>query len=421
MMASHDSFVIDIPDEATEVFSSPRPPTQARPLLISTPHDVTKPHVPLFDVSTLNPECNKQSYFQSLSPTTCLELVPLLTSEQVRREFTYLTSLNPNSIKCVKFKNPRRPTLVEQRAVIRKSLTQETVVVHDMLQDNAAVVNNTLIPSISCMLTKLELQSRDLDFQAKSLAKSLDELNDLKYVAECPVSNTPLFATSCTTTSTNACDTDSHTSDSRSSDSRPTNTRSPADNTQKVLFLTDSILNCFKPEKFKPRDSNSKMNITKFNLFKLQELDTNGFDKFDTIIISSGINDLSKYKYSPDSLFERVSQPLASVNPNTKVIFRALTPTRFEYINKLVYRFNNLMFDFCLTHSHLYYYDPHNFEKRSDFLYNQGNGIHVSYHVAVFMTMHILNHAQFLYTRSGEFERWPLRASLQDRYERHVD
>ena len=395
-----------MPGDDTNAPPSPTP--QTHPVVISTPR-TSQPTAPQNTVSTVKPECEKQPHWQTLSPTTCLQLVPLLTSEQVRREYAYLTSLNPDISKSVKIKNSRRPTLAEQREVIRETLTQGVAVVHDVLLDNAAQINNILIPNISCMVNKVELQSRHLEDQMTSLTKSLEELKELKISAESPVSKTPLFTTP--STSPNTRDTDSRTTTSP-------DTCTAAD-TQEVLILTDSILNCFKPDKFTPRDSTSRMNITKHNLFKLHELDTYDFNKFNTVIISSGINDLTKYNHSPDSLFELISRPLARINRNTKVIFRGLTPTRYNDINQLVYRFNNLMFDFCLTHSNIYYYDPHNFETRRDFLYRQGNGIHISYHVAVFMTMNILNHAQFLYSRNGEFEHWPLRASLQARFERH--
>ena len=415
MMADHDSFVIDVPEDHV-----PDPTPQTAPLFFSTPYveNTSRFSAPPTPVSTannvtVNHVSERPPNFQTLSPVTCLQLIPVLTSEQVRREYSYVMSLNPEVTTNIQIKNPRRPTLVEQRAVIREAIITEAAVVHDFLLDRSAQTNNVLIQTISCMMNKLEAQSRYLNEQTTSLAKSLEELHGLKRSVETPVSKSNLFTTPCTSRDTRDPDTDTDAS---------SNTRTSADApAQEVLFLTDSILNCFKPEKFKPRDSNSRMNITKFNLFKLRELDTYGFDKFNTVIISSGINDLSKYNCSPDTLFEEISNRLAQVNKNTKVIFRGLTPTRFDDINRLVYRFNNLMFDFCLTRSNMYYYDPYNFEEKHDFLYNRGNGIHISYHIAVYMSMNILNHAQFMYTRSGDHEHWPLRASLQDRFERHYN
>ena len=419
MMAHHDSFIINIPEDHV-----PDPTPQSLPLFVSTPYPDRTPRLSVSApqtlvstatlISTATQACETIPYFQTLSPTTCLQLVPVLTSEQIRREYAYVISLNPDAANTVKIKNPQRPTLAEQRTVIHAALETETAVLHDILQDKSAQTNNVLIPTISCMLKKLSAQSRILDDQTTSLAESLEVLQELKISAESPVSKSDLFTV---TTPSTSCDT--HT-DARTpaSPNTHTDTDTPA---QEVLFLTDSILNCFKPEKFKPRESNSRMNITKFNLFKLRDLDTYGFDKFNTIIISSGINDLSKYNCSPDTLFEVISSRLSQVHNDTKVIFRGLTPTRFEDINKLVYRFNNLMFNYCLTRPNVYYYDPHKFEGRHDFLYNKGNGIHISYHVAVYMSMNILNQAQSLYTRNSNSERWPLRASLQARYERYCN
>ena len=412
-MVGHDSFVLYISED--ESYTPSTHPTQ--PVAISNPYTITSttqfaPLLHTVSTTKTNTDFQMQTNFQTLSAMTCLQLVPALTSEQIRREFTYLMSSNPNLI--VNIKNPRRPTLTEQRAAIRVALTQEVAVVHDILLSN---INNknTLIPNISCMLDKMEAQSRQLDQQMTSLTDSLEELKQLRFATTSPVSRTPFSTPSHHTNTISTLSPDTHTTSTSITDTRTTDV-------QEVLILTDSILNIFDPKKYVPRDQTSQMNITKRNLFKLHEIDVNDFDKYDTVIISSGINDLTKYNYTPDSLYQFVSRVLSRVNPNTKIIFRGLTPTRFDIINQMIYRFNNLMFEFCLElEKNTFYYDPHKFENRHDFLYKHGNGIHISNQVAVFMTMNILNHAQCMFTRNRSFEPWPLRASLQARFDNNFN
>ena len=167
---------------------------------------------------------------------------------------------------------------------------------------------------------------------------------------------------------------------------------------------------------FTPRDQSCTMNITKQNLYKLHELNTDDFVQYDTVIISAGVNDLCKYEYTPDSLFDLISIRLVKVDSRVKIIFRALTPTDFRLLNEAIYDFNCKMFDLSLLASNFIYYDPYKFEERTDFIYSHGNGIHLTNRVAIFMAMDILNHAQCAHTGKRGPDPWPLRDSLYARY-----
>ena len=77
------------------------------------------------------------------------------------------------------------------------------------------------------------------------------------------------------------------------------------------------------------------------------------------------------------------------------------------------------MFDFILKHENFLYFDPYRFEQRDDFIFSRGNGIHLANHVAIFMTMDIMNHAQHLYLGTRGTDPWPLRPSLRARVENY--
>ena len=157
------------------------------------------------------------------------------------------------------------------------------------------------------------------------------------------------------------------------------------------------------------------MNITKLTQYKLHDINTADFTNYDTVIISTGINDLCNGSTSAE-LFKFISVCLVKIHARVRIIFRALTPTNFDYLNEAIYAFNNAMFELSLCASNIFYYDSHKFEQRRDFIYSHGNGIHLSNNVAVFMAMDILNHAQLLHTNERSSEPWPLRASLRARY-----
>ena len=374
-------------------------------------HTLHYPTPPVLNsVSVTAKEMNTQTNFHNFSAITCLQLLPLLTNEQVRREYTYLMSCNPNYCPPnFDYKNAKQPNLTEQRYVIREALTDEVAIVHDILLNTATSKheNEPITPLFSCVLEKLQNQSRQLDDQMTALCSNIKEVTELKErllsTSPAPVSNLNFDDII-----------DNVPCESILESSRSSSTPNPT--SQNVLFITDSILNSFNPNIFKPRDRTCAMNITKLTLFKLHELKTDKFDNYDTVVISAGINDMCKYGYSPDSLFRFILNCLIKVNPKVRIIFRALTPTRFELLNEAIYAFNNEMFDLSLCATNIFYYDPYKFEDRRDFIYSHGNGIHLTNHVAVFMAMDILNHAQFLHTGKNGFEPWPLRPSLRTRY-----
>ena len=326
-------------------------------------------------------------------------------------------------------------------------LTQEITQLHDIAlhtlvnNDNRTFFNNdaqlittTITSAISCMTRQLSEQSERLEEktavleeQTAVLQERLDQLHDLRSLSTSSSTvSRPLnfdvgdlidqavrdIRTSSTPT---------HQAQSSAPAIQPPfSTRTNTAN-QKVLLLTDSILMKFNPALYKPRDSSAKMDITKRTLYKLHEIDTTDFEQFDTVVISAGINDLSNCGFTPRKLFELVSKRLSNVN--TAVIFRALTPTNFGILNESVYELNNLMFDYILGHKNknFLYYDPYRFENWEHFIYPQGNGIHLNYNIAIYMSMDIMNHVQRLYlgTRSTSSEHWPLRPSFRARVENY--
>ena len=106
----------------------------------------------------------------------------------------------------------------------------------------------------------------------------------------------------------------------------------------KVLLLTDSIISRFDPDKFlASHPEGTRIEITKASVMKLFNIDfTNHLGIYDTVIISCGVNDF-KYRYTPAKIAQTLARGVAQIPSTTNVIFRALTPTKFNPQNELIF------------------------------------------------------------------------------------
>ena len=89
---------------------------------------------------------------------------------------------------------------------------------------------------------------------------------------------------------------------------------------------------------------------------RLHMLDFRTIAGYDTIIISTGVNDF-KYGYGSPDITAFIDQGLKLLPRSTRVIFRALTRTAFPHQNELIADLNTKMFDLSCTTPNLTFYD----------------------------------------------------------------
>ena len=106
------------------------------------------------------------------------------------------------------------------------------------------------------------------------------------------------------------------------------------------------------------------------------------------VIISCGLNDLSRYQRTPEVLADlvvhRLEQCLAK-HPKTDFIFTAIVHTKFDWLNKAIDKFNSIMFDLSVNHKNFTVFDSHAVllhNRISDRVENvidpRGNGCHLT-------------------------------------------
>ena len=140
--------------------------------------------------------------------------------------------------------------------------------------------------------------------------------------------------------------------------------------------------------------------------------------KYRTVVISCGVNDLSRYLHSARSLHEHVSHHLPRLLqacPHTTFIFRALTEVDIDGLNSEIIAFNIMMFSMSGDFENLFFYDTSILPTfRGHYLnLSQGSkGIHLQQWAAIELYSNLISHAIYLATDSPRVPppgQWPLR------------
>ena len=171
----------------------------------------------------------------------------------------------------------------------------------------------------------------------------------------------------------------------------------PTHSPGKILLVTDSILDKIARSS-EPAPSLSIDSVYQFD--KFLDVDPGYLSKFDTVILSTGVNDLSRYEHTAESLFKRVQFKLPTILKScsaTKFVFRALTDTSYVWLNKEIRAFNIMMYKLARQQKNLFFFDtcvlPH---FPSEYLYRSGNGIHLHSRAARALFLDLLKHAKYL-------------------------
>ena len=190
---------------------------------------------------------------------------------------------------------------------------------------------------------------------------------------------------------------------------------------KRVLLLTDSVISGFPVNYF---DSTGAICIKKTPVDKkLVNIDSfeSEFCYTDYVVISAGINDLSRYGQTGESLSSFMSAKIrdwTSKYPKTVFLFNSIlhTDRRYGWLNDRVDIVNRAMFDLSveLYHQNFWFLDTHAslVGKGTQFpiLSPSGNGIHLSYRACVYISRVICDSVTALSDNSPATPRlWPLR------------
>ena len=196
---------------------------------------------------------------------------------------------------------------------------------------------------------------------------------------------------------------------------RPCVTRKSANSTH-VLFLTDSILKSFPEKSFGPN-----IICKKLVMYKLTDIYNyiHMFGHYDYVVISSGINDLSRYNYTAGHLsyfMKTFVRDICNSFPDTVFVFRSLLPTNIHWVNAAVTRFNYNMFLESIDLYNFNYFDTYFVNQNPNLLdRSDRNGIHISRPIIHHLSSQIITHITHCINHySDTREVWPIRPAFRE-------
>ena len=150
------------------------------------------------------------------------------------------------------------------------------------------------------------------------------------------------------------------------SDSLSTPLHEPEQEVIRTLFLTDSILSGTPPHLLSvPQYACvKKVNYKLSDIFNFEP----EFKFSDQVVISAGVNDLYKYNYTAESLADVVCRRLVQccrAHPHVQFVYNSILLSNFAWLNSETERFNDYMYEICLSTPNLSYFDSHAVVKQS--------------------------------------------------------
>ena len=206
----------------------------------------------------------------------------------------------------------------------------------------------------------------------------------------------------------------------RSSTSPPTAKQTEL---KRVLILTDSIISTFPTDIF----PDNLCCIKKLN-FKLCDIDKyeSEFMYTDYVIISCGVNDLSRFDHTADSLIHETRHKLkyfCNKYPKTNFIFNSLLHTKIDWLNREIDIFNAATFQLSLDVRHesdnFWFFDSHHIaqcghERREYRVLDPRHSVHITENAKRDISFVLRTCIVFISTRDRRTStHWPLRAHFR--------
>lgn len=145
------------------------------------------------------------------------------------------------------------------------------------------------------------------------------------------------------------------------------------------------------------------------------------FSYTDYVVVSAGVNDISRYGHTADSISSFICDKLrlwVTKYPDTVFIFNSILSTKFSWLNQRVYNVNKALFDLSLElydKGNMFILDSHHSLMRSrlpsdSILSPKGNGIHISHDASRVIQRNIVDSIISFDSNDGQVMKvWPLR------------
>ena len=189
-------------------------------------------------------------------------------------------------------------------------------------------------------------------------------------------------------------------------------------NKKRVLFLTDSVHMAFPSHLLNTADMTC-IKTVEFQLSNIGKYE-HEFQHSDYVVISTGVNDISRYGhtgYSLASIMCNKFKLLCTRYPETVFIFNSLLLTLYPGINNNINVLNKAMFDLSLEIYDLdnfFFFDSHSLLFGVNTIAAKGNGVHITPTATKIISQSLIKSITALVINSPTVaQSWPLRSRFK--------
>lgn len=204
---------------------------------------------------------------------------------------------------------------------------------------------------------------------------------------------------------------------------------------KRILFLTDSILSSTPSHLLNRIQGYRSVKKTNYELADIFGFEPE-FQYSDMVVISCGLNDLSRYGKRAHVLADLVTRRFSDCcrrNPDTTFVFNSILLTSYGWLNEEITEFNRIMFELSFQHSNMIFFDSHEALMRSQLIPGGvierrkeygGNGCHLTFAAKRLVTSELISgltclaHTRSDQTRPRKLQQWewPIRTVFDNVY-----
>ena len=167
---------------------------------------------------------------------------------------------------------------------------------------------------------------------------------------------------------------------------------------RRTLFLSDSILSRINANSLKTDINETSVKKTMYYFSDFSNFEPE-FGYCDKIVISAGINDLTRKRLTPEQICDVVLPQLrrfSALYPNSKFIINSVVLTSDRRINKYIFDLNKYLIDGINRLENVYFFSSHslldNLQSNKYIYTDRGIGIHIANYAVDHIKMHLVRY-----------------------------
>ena len=356
----------------------------------------------------------------SFLSSTCVAMIDLMSEQLINTEYQrFKDVLSVLSVSTPSKTTNKTTTRSDRKREVLKTallqiISQEHIGTKTQLEEIQSMLNDIkeYHSTTPTKLTVKEVATNTEESNVENVSTSTSDLPFENKDASTSVEERTATSRSSTEMPTRSNPVPSHPSEcpSSSSGTRPPPIRLPGTlfnpkkdlllgkSSRRTLFLSDSILSRINANSFKADINETSVKKTMYYFSDFSNFEPE-FGYCDKIVISAGINDLTRKRLTPEQICDVVLPQLrrfSALYPNSKFIINSVILTSDRRINKYIFDLNKYLFDGINRLKNVYFFSSHslldNLQSNKYIHTDSGIGIHIANYAIDHIKMHLVRY-----------------------------